>query len=403
LRLAAAVAAALALLLLSPGTSLAATTFTSLSSVSCVASDWCVAVGSGPGAPGGPTTLAERWNGKAWAVLLTQRPRREYSSGLSAVSCTSKRSCVAVGTYGFGSGCDGSDATRCIQRAIAEVWNGRLWTLEPVPLPALASHNSSLSGVACASARSCVAVGGYEYGSGCTNYYGLGPCARQTLGVRWNGRRWQALSTPSGVGALSAVSCSSSRSCVAVGGSGCYEVMGGGSCSAGVAPAERWDGSHWTLEATAAEPGAAMTQLRGVSCVSPRVCTAVGTYPPPRSNTFAPLAEAWDGTNWQVEPTPFIPATGQSALSGVSCTSPRACTAVGGNPDAGTSLVLRWDGTTWSVQPSPNPAHTETNGFTSVSCTTARWCVAVGNSTYPDVTALAEAWNGRRWSIEPTP
>ena len=400
MRSAAAVVMVLALV---PAVSFGATTFTSLSSVSCVASDWCAAVGSGPGAPGGPTTLAERWGGRgAWTTLVAQRPRGEYSSVLSAVSCTSKTSCVAVGGDALGEGCDGSDKPACIERAIAETWNGKSWLLRPVPLPALASQDSSLSGVACTTARFCVAVGGYEYGSGCTDYYGQGPCARQTMIARWNGRRWQELPTRSGVGALSAVACSSSRSCFAVGGSGCYEALGASVCSVGVATAERWDGRRWTLVATPVPAGETAAQLRGVACRSSRVCTAVGTYTPASGN-FAPLAEGWNGASWVVEPTPFDAAAGQSTLMGVSCTSSRVCTAVGTNSDQGTSLILGWKGSTWTTQASPKPAGTETNFLGSVSCTSATRCVAVGGSTYPDITSLAEAWNGKRWRIEPTP
>jgi len=274
----------------------------------------------------------------------------------------------------------------------------------PVPLPALASQNSSLSGVSCATARFWVAVGGYEYGSGCTNYYGLGPCNQQTIIEQWNGRHWQELPGPAGAGGLSAVSCSSSRSCIAVGGSGCYGSGGGSFCSgSGFAPAEHWDGRRWSLQATPTVSVGMPPQLVGVSCGSLFACTAVGTYAQQQSQTPAPLAEGWNGTSWAVEPTPADPSAGQSTLASVSCTSPRACTAVGGLPNPGTTLVQRWDGATWTVQPSPNPPNTETNVLNSVSCTSAVRCIAVGISTYPDIASLAEAWNGTRWRIQRTP
>lgn len=348
--------------------------------------------------------LAERWNGRAWAKLPSRKVPQQYLSGLSGVSCTSKTACIAVGDYRRGQGCDGSDATQCIERAVAETWDGRSWRLAPVPLPALARHNSSLSGVSCTTTRFCIAVGGYEYGSGCTNYYGQGPCSRQTMIVRWDGSRWRGLPTPSGVGSLSAVSCRSSRWCFAVGGHGCYEVLGASVCSAAdLAGVERWDGKRWTRAAAPVPAGGMTPHLEGVSCASRRVCTAVGDYFPAQSNTVAPLAVGWNGTNWQVETTPLDAERGQSSLLGVSCTSPRACTAVGGSPDQGTTLVLRWDGTRWTPEPSPNPLHTETNHLTSISCTNARRCVAVGVSTSPDISALAEIWNGRSWRIVRTP
>jgi hypothetical protein len=46
-------------------------------------------------------------------------------------------------------------------------------------------------------------------------------------------------------------------------------------------------------------------------------------------------------------------------LSGVSCASDKACTAVGDWMKAGTgkqvTLAEAWDGTAWTVQPTPNP------------------------------------------------
>lgn len=110
--------------------------FTSLLSVSCVAGGWCAAVGSyTPKGAGEPISLAERSNGRDWALRSTQSPRGAFSSELSAVSCTSRRSCVAVGDYQVGTDCrDGT--TPCSTQPFTNVWNGRVWTLEGVPLPA---------------------------------------------------------------------------------------------------------------------------------------------------------------------------------------------------------------------------------------------------------------------------
>jgi hypothetical protein len=308
-----------------------------------------------------------------------------------------------VGDYTFGKVCGSDAGVPCSIRALAERWNGTYWTLTPLTLSGLASRSSSLTGVSCATARFCVAVGGYEYGSGCTNYYGEGPCNRRTIIERWNGRRWRGLPTPAGVGALSAVSCSSSLACVAVGGGpNCFATGGGSVCSGhGAAPAERWNGHGWSLKATATVVGGADSALLDVSCVSARACTAVGTYP--QSATYAPLAEGWSGTSWAVEPTPFDAQAGESNLVGVSCTSRRACTAVGSLPEAGRPLVQRWNGTRWTVQPSPNPPNAVMSGLGSVSCTSAVRCIAVGGSDYHNGATLAEAWNGKRWRIEPIP
>jgi hypothetical protein len=67
------------------------------------------------------------------------------------------------------------------------------------------------------------------------------------------------------------------------------------------------------------------------------------------------LAERWNGVSWSIQDTP---ALGFSALSGVSCRSTTACTAVGSfiNGNTLVTLAARWDGASWSVQSTPNPA-----------------------------------------------
>jgi hypothetical protein len=43
-------------------------------------------------------TLAERWNGKPWAIQPTPNPARAQQSRLWAVACASASACTAVGT-----------------------------------------------------------------------------------------------------------------------------------------------------------------------------------------------------------------------------------------------------------------------------------------------------------------
>src|SRR5207247_7771343 len=55
--------------------------------------------GSYTNSSGQKVTLAERWNGRTWAVQSTPNPRGAQSSSLSGVSCPSSTLCVAVGSY----------------------------------------------------------------------------------------------------------------------------------------------------------------------------------------------------------------------------------------------------------------------------------------------------------------
>jgi hypothetical protein len=65
-----------------------------------------------------------------------------------------------------------------------------------------------------------------------------------------------------------AVSCPTDRMCVAVGESSF--------ATTGTMLAERWNGHTWSVTRLARPPGATNRFLTGVSCTSARACTAVG-------------------------------------------------------------------------------------------------------------------------------
>ena len=67
-------------------------------------------------------------------------------------------------------------------------------------------------------------------------------------------------------------------------------------------------------------------QLSAVSCASPSMCVAVGSYLDSNSNPAGTLAELWNGSSWSLLTTPKLVA---AALDGVSCPSVSVCVAVG--------------------------------------------------------------------------
>jgi hypothetical protein len=158
---------------------------------------------------------------------------------------------------------------------------------------------------------------------------------------------------------------------------------------------ESWNGSTWSV-VPSPNPAAGrlgVNYLDGVSCVSASACTAVGFYWTNSRRVPRTLTESWNGTAWTIVPSPS-PGRGSNYLSGVSCTSAAACTAVG----YGTGpLIESWNGSTWSVVPSPNPPGGAV--LFSVSCPSAAACIAVGHAGQ----TFAESWNGSAWSIVPTP
>ncbi len=165
--------------------------------------------------------------------------------------------------------------------------------------------------------------------------------------------------------------------------------------------------STWAVQQTP-NPPSRTAVLAGDSCTSPRACVAVGSYNNGQG-VFSPLAETWNGASWSMQKPP-APANAQTtSLAGVSCVSADACVAVGSyrssqGINSVDTLAEVWNGTSWAVQPTPNPGGTD-DQLSGVSCTAADACTAVGS--YGDfgtgTLTVAEVWNGTSWSIQKTP
>jgi hypothetical protein len=162
---------------------------------------------------------------------------------------------------------------------------------------------------------------------------------------------------------------------------------------------ESWNGIAWSI-VPSPNPGRFDDELSGVSCISVSACTAVGERTKTSGN-LATLVESWNGTAWSVVPSPSPPTHRHRSghvLVAVSCVSATACTAVGGN------LVESWNGTVWSVVASPTKGSAG-HGLFGISCTAPDACTAVGSytNTGGPTNTLAESWNGTAWSIVPSP
>jgi hypothetical protein len=341
--------------------------------------------------------FANVYGSALWWVQPTPNPSEATHSVLSGVSCTSSSACTAVG----GSYKEGVFFERTNEVALAEVWNGSSWSIQSVPKPT-GAKGIVLSGVSCTSSSACTAVGNYDNSSG----------TQVTLAERWNGTSWSVQTTPNPAevtySVLNGVACTSSTACVAVGGS--FKEGGFGGESMSSALAEVWNGSSWSIQSVPKPTGAKGILLSGVSCTSSSACTAVGNYNN-ASGTQVTLAERWNGTSWSVQTTPNPTGGTASVLSGVSCTSSSACTAVGNAYTGGfpsstdSSLAEVWNGSSWSVQSTPNPTGATWSVLGGVSCISSLACTAVGNyvnSSGSEVT-LAEIWSGSSWSVQSTP
>jgi len=300
-----------------------------LNGVSCPSPTWCVAVGMVTQRPSAERPLIERWNGSRWSRQSAPRPS---DGSLDAVSCNSDRACVAVGSIG--------------SRGLIERFSHGSWTRLSLSQP--------LTGVSCATASACTAVGG-------------------TLALRWDGIRWRRQRTaspgPTALGGvrLTAVSCPSTRSCFAVGANGCESLV------------EHWDGARWAVLPTpddgdCTKRGIAAPSLAGVSCASASMCVAVGTLQAlNESQVDRPLTERWDGLRWSTQRTSAI-------TSAVSCPASNSCTAVGVRPPVVNGS--RWNGRRWTSRTLPVPRR-RTLGWSldAVSCASPAICIAVGGLT----------------------
>ena len=112
------------------------------------------------------------------------------------MTCTSARNCVAACLF---------DTSSHNPRAVAEHWNGRKWSVTPVPVPK-GSSVTYLFATACSSATACWAAGA---------------SGNRTLIDRWNGRKWSLAASPSPHPAkpnvLNGLACASAKECWAVG------------------------------------------------------------------------------------------------------------------------------------------------------------------------------------------
>ncbi len=347
-----------------------------LSGVSCSSRVACMAVGHFTNRAGDGVPLAERWDGKRWSIEPVPVPTGAKTSLLFDVSCVSRRACVAVGSVT-------KDARFTVP--LAERWNGTGWSVQRSARPAGGARLSYLGGVSCPSARYCIADG---YSGNSAGTVGV------TLAERWNGAGWLLQRTPQPAGAtvgfFTAVSCASSKSCTAVG----FFVDRVG---AGKPLAQRWNGTHWSIQRTPSPRAATYLQLVGVSCTRQGPCMAAGFFTIVTGIQIM-LAEGWNGVRWSIQRTLYPAGATGVQFAGVSCSTPRSCTAVGffGSPTGyEEALAERWDGTNWAIQPTPFPAGTVSSSLDSVSCTSTTICTAVGsslNSAGTEVT-LAERYS----------
>ncbi len=276
--------------------------------ISCPAAEECVAVGrytlggSGSEFPfEGFRPTAWLWDGEEWAVEPALAPPEVERSAFDDVSCVAADFCVAVGW---------KDSGGTFDEALVEHWDGEEWSIMPTPHHAIAEGTSSaadvLSAVSCASTEDCLAVGYYERVIEFGESFEFG-----ALALHWDGEEWSERTMPPSLGEAKDVSCAASDACVVLdqtaraahwnGAAWSLEWLprpleevscpSANACMAVGGPvfpfgvgrrgqAVRWDGTRWEREVTAALPSEGpvnFMEFVSISCVEvPVGCVAVG-------------------------------------------------------------------------------------------------------------------------------
>ena len=184
--------------------------------VSCPSTSFCFAVGDYTIASPHQPTLAETWDGTAWAVRPSQSINQ--SNALASTSCVSATTCEAVGN---------SLSPKLAFSSLGGSWSGKSFTLRATPDSGPKLTGSDLRGVSCLPVTFCMAVG--------------------NMSAVWNGTAWSMASFPQASPILSvayALSCTSKSSCAAV---GSYENLSKG----GLTLIVNWNGTSWQQQAGA--------------------------------------------------------------------------------------------------------------------------------------------------------
>jgi len=274
-----------------------------LNAITCVSATDCTAVGTASFETA-YYTLVERWDGTAWKIQQSPNPAGWFGSGFTGVTCTSSKTCVAVG---ISSSEDRSKAATLVER-----WNGSKWSIQTSPNQQGADI-SSLYGVSCPG-TTCQAVGYSEV---------IGASTR-TLAMSWNGSKWKIVKSANpgnGRASLTSLSCAADSLCTAA---GSFHNTSGHDATL----VETWNGSRWSVQKTPNPNGAVNTYLQTVACASLSDCTAVGWWYG-QSGVDQTLAERWNGTKWSIESSDNPPNSTDSALEAVAYRGAKSRTAVG--------------------------------------------------------------------------
>jgi hypothetical protein len=333
-----------------------------------------------------------------WTTVPTPSFGAGTTATLRSVSCGTPTNCVAVG----------SDETGSATRPIAAVFNGGSWTAVAVPFSSSDSF-VDLSSVSCTSATFCTAVGGQSSPATVT----VTPTTVSTtvdddsapLIEQWNGQTWSAVVTPTtGPAAWTAVSCTSTSFCAAVGAT----VDDTSKTLVLTTVVAQWNGTAWSASQRPS-PATTLRLPMAVSCTGPAFCMGAGWQLDDKNESVGMFDLQWNGSSWTTSVVTTPGPKHDVLINGVSCAAPSFCVAAGEQAStAGAStrvstVVEQWNGSAWSVVTIPSPGTDA--ALTAVDCFGPTSCVAGGEVAVADPSTpagtlqpLVVDWNGTAWS-----
>jgi hypothetical protein len=261
--------------------------------VACTSAAACWAVGDYGTGDTAFRNQALRWNGKTWSLVPTPNPagsKKNHVSALSGVRCTSPDDCWAAGAYGV------IDLKPNVRNEMLH-WTGRKWTqvLVPSPVGTPKHRFNELFSLSCTSARNCLVVG-------FTEKFDPSVAVRNEIlrwnGTKWAEVH---VPNPAGTGSgaineLTGVTCASARDCWAVG------TYGDATSAVERNQTMHWNGTVWKAITAPNPAGTGkddFNRLTSVRCPSPASCWTVGSQgghiAPKRDEALH-----WNGTKWAV-------------------------------------------------------------------------------------------------------
>lgn len=286
------------------------------------------------------------FDGTKWTAFQAPFINGQNSAFLQGVVDISPTLAWAVG--------NSSEGGRGTFQQIIEQWDGKKWKVFPNPtFPP--NSQADLFAITSITANDIWAVGNL------VQDLSNGGALSFNLFEHWNGTAWTpTLINTNAFEALTGVSADATNDAWAV---GWVAPLNAGDTT--TTRAIHWDGTEWTDVTTPLNVGHGPNQLNALLALAPNDAWAVGDSTPgkPEESATLTLILHWDGTSWKVVPSPNVgPKTHSQSnrLFGLTANSANDIWAFGSYFAADGSghqmtLLLHWDGTSWEIAPSPNP------------------------------------------------